>query len=231
MQANAISIQQVIQEKLTQLLSEKIEIVGSGRTDTGVHAMQQYFHADVNSPVVTEDFKYHLNAILPRDILVRSIKAVKEDAHARFDAISRSYRYEIARLKDPFRIDEAYVYPREIDLDRLNKASEQLTGPHDFESFSKVKTQVNNFNCEVFKAFWQQDGQNTCFIIEANRFLRGMVRAIVGTLLLINENKLQTNSIKDILAMKNRSSAGRSVPPEGLYLTNINYPQHIFDPQ
>jgi len=230
-QANAISIQQVIQEKLTQLLSEKIEIVGSGRTDTGVHAMQQYFHADVNSPVVTEDFKYHLNAILPRDILVRSIKAVKEDAHARFDAISRSYRYEIARLKDPFRIDEAYVYPREIDLDRLNKASEQLTGPHDFESFSKVKTQVNNFNCEVFKAFWQQDGQNTCFIIEANRFLRGMVRAIVGTLLLINENKLQTNSIKDILAMKNRSSAGRSVPPEGLYLTNINYPQHIFDPQ
>lgn len=228
-QANATSIQQIVQEKLQQLLSQNIEITGSGRTDTGVHARQQYFHADFDAPLMCDDFKYHINAILPRDIFIRSIREVKPDAHSRFDAISRSYKYEIARSKDPFRIDETYIYPREIDTGRLNEASKMLIGLHDFESFSKVKTQVNNFNCEVFKAFWQQEGQNTCFIIEANRFLRGMVRAIVGTLVLINENKLQINSINDILAMKNRSVAGRSVPPEGLYLTEIKYPDHIFE--
>ena len=228
-QANALSIQQVIQEKLRRLLGEEIEITGSGRTDTGVHATQQYFHADITSKLHCAEFKYHLNAVLPKDMLIRSIRPVKPDAHARFDAISRCYRYEIIKLKDPFKIDQAYIYPKDIDIELLNEAACLLAGNHDFESFSKVKTQVNHFNCEVFEAYWQQESQNTCFCIGANRFLRGMVRAMVGTLLLVNENKLKVDDIHDILKQKKRSVAGRAVPPEGLYLTNITYPENIFE--
>ena len=228
-QANAVSVQQIIEEKLKQLTGEEIEITGSGRTDTGVHALQQFFHADFAGNLHPEDFKYHLNAILPHDILIRSIRKVNPEAHARFDAVSRSYRYEIIKVKDPFRINEAYIYPKEIDIHLLNEAAQLLVGNHDFESFSKVKTQVNHFNCEVFKAWWQQEGQNTCFCIEANRFLRGMVRTIVGTLLLVNENKLKLDDILDIMKKKSRSLAGRAVPPEGLFLTSITYPDNNFE--
>lgn len=228
-QNNASSVQEVIQNKLALLLSEKAEITGSGRTDTGVHARQQYFHADFEQELDCEDFKYHMNAVLPSDIVIHSIRKVKQNAHTRFDAISRGYSYEILKTKDPFKIDQAYVYHRELDIDLLNLACEILIGKHDFESFSKVKTQVNNFNCEIFKAFWQKDGSMTCFIIEANRFLRGMVRALVGTLFMVNENKLDIKDIRDILASKNRSNAGRSAPPEGLYLEKIIYPEHIFE--
>jgi tRNA pseudouridine38-40 synthase len=228
-QANARSIQQVIQEKLKQLLGEEIEITGSGRTDTGVHALQQYFHADITAGINCEDFMYHLNAVLPKDILIRSVRPVIPNAHARFDATSRGYTYEIIKIKNPFKIDEAYIYPKDVDLEVLNRAAQLLVGKHDFESFSKVKTQVNHFNCEVFKAYWQQESQRTCFCIEANRFLRGMVRAMVGTLLLINENKLKVDELLDILKQKNRSVAGRAVPAEGLYLTNIIYPDSIFE--
>ena len=228
-QNNAISIQQVIHDRLSQLLNQDLEITGSGRTDTGVHARQQFFHADVDIELDCEDFRYHLNAILPQDISILSIKKVKNSAHARFDAISRGYSYEIARQKDPFKIGQIYLYSRELKLQKLNEASKLLLGKHDFESFSKVKTQVNNFYCEVFEANWQQDGQLTCFRIEANRFLRGMVRAIVGTLLMVNESKIQIDDIQNILESKNRSKAGRSVPPEGLFLTKVVYPKQIFE--
>jgi tRNA pseudouridine38-40 synthase len=224
-----MSIQQIIQEKLKQLLGMDIEITGSGRTDTGVHALQQFFHADIKDSFNCEDFMYHLNAVLPKDMLIRSVRPVASNAHARFDAISRGYTYEIIKIKNPFKIEEAYIYPKDIDLEVMNRAAQVLVGNHNFESFSKVKTQVNHFNCEVFKAYWQQEAQNTCFCIEANRFLRGMVRTIVGTLLLVNENKLKVDDLHDILNQKNRSAAGRAVPPEGLYLTNIIYPDHIFE--
>jgi len=227
-QNNAVSIQQVIQEKLYQLLNQRIEITGSGRTDTGVHARQQFFHADFIEELNCDDFKYHLNAVLPADIAILSIKRVKDSANARFDALARTYSYEIIKTKDPFKIDLAYMYHKSLDLEKLNKASKLLLGKNNFEAFSKVKTQVNNFNCEVFSAFWQQEGSTICFRIEANRFLRGMVRAIVGTLLMVNEGKIQITDIDKIINSKKRSRAGRSAPPEGLFLSKIKYPEHIF---
>jgi tRNA pseudouridine38-40 synthase len=228
-QQNAISIQQVVQEKLNQLLSGSIEITGSGRTDTGVHAKQQFFHVDISHEIDCEDFKYRMNAIIPRDIYIRSIRMVKSDAHARFDATSRGYDYVIVPQKDPFQLNQVYMYNQPLDLDKLNSASKTLVGRHNFESFSKVKTQVNNFNCEVFCAYWKHEKDCFVFHIEANRFLRGMVRAIVGTLLMVSEGKIEPSTIKKILASKDRSKAGRSVPPDGLYLSNISYPDHIFE--
>lgn len=228
-QKNAISIQQVIQEKLSQITNENIEILGSGRTDAGVHASQQYFHADFTSKIDSDNIKYSLNATLPKDIVIHSINKVIPEAHARFDAISRSYRYVMIPLKDPFRLNEAYIYQRPIDLDKLNAASKIFIGKFNFKSFSKVKTQVNNFNCEIQDAFWQQEGACTVFHITANRFLRGMVRAIVGTLLMVNEGKLQVRAIREIMEAHDRSEAGRSVPPDGLYLSQIMYPIRIFE--
>jgi len=227
-QKNALSVQQVIQDKLFQLLNHPVEITGSGRTDTGVHARQQYFHADFDLELECDDFQYHLNAVLPQDIAIRSIRKVKNTAHARFDALSRAYSYEFMNTKNPFKIGQSLVYHKHLNLDKLNKATELLVGKHDFEAFSKVKTQVNNFNCEVFSAFWQHESGTTSFVIEANRFLRGMVRAIVGTLLMVNEEKIQIIDIHNILESKNRAKAGRSVSPEGLFLTKIRYPKDIF---
>jgi len=228
-QQNAISIQQVIQEKFQQLLHSEIEIVGSGRTDTGVHAKQQFFHADIGNRIDVEDFRYHLNAILPNDILVKSIRKVKNNAHVRFDATKRGYEYIIIQQKDPFLQNEAYMYHHPIFLDKLNTATEILIGNNNFESFSKVKTQVNNFICEVYTATWETTNNRITFYIEANRFLRGMVRAIVGSLLLVNENKIDLNDLKQILIERDRTKAGRSVPADGLYLSSISYPEQIFE--
>lgn len=227
-QENAISIQETIQAKLKKLLQSEIEIVGSGRTDTGVHANQQYFHADINQGINCVDFCYHLNAILPRDISVRSICIVPGNAHARYDAISRQYKYVMIRHKDPFLVDEAYLYHRFIDIEYLNETSKLLIGRHNFKSFSKVQTQVNNFICEIFMARWEHDNGKVIFALKANRFLRGMVRAIVGTLLLVNEGKLNPESLNEILLRQDRRAAGRAVPPEGLYLSEIIFPQSIF---
>ncbi|MCG8309224.1 MAG: tRNA pseudouridine(38-40) synthase TruA [Cytophagales bacterium] len=228
-QQNALSIQQVIQDRLKQLLKANVEVVGSGRTDAGVHAKQQFFHTDVEMKLDCFDFAYHMNAILPRDISILSIKKVIPEAHARFDAISRGYDYVMISQKNPFVIDEAYIYHRSIDLERLNAAAQLFLGKHNFKSFSKVKTQVNNFICEVTDAGWRKDKDRFIFHIEANRFLRGMVRAIVGTLLLVNENKLSIESLNEILSKKDRRAAGRAVPPEGLYLCKVCYPSEIFE--
>ena len=227
-QSNAISVQQVLQERFKQLTGDAVEIIGSGRTDAGVHAKQQYFHVDIKNELDTLDFQYHLNAVLPNDIVVHSIYKVGPEAHARFDASSRSYDYIITSQKDPFHENEVYIYHKSLDLEKLNSASELLLGKHNFVSFSKVKTQVNNFNCEVFFARWIRQEEQVVFQIKANRFLRGMVRAIVGTLLLVNEGKIGVNTIEEILLSKNRKNAGRSVPAEGLYLSQIIYPEHIF---
>jgi len=226
-QSNAISVQQVLQERFKQLTGDAVEIIGSGRTDAGVHAKQQYFHVDIKNELDTLDFQYHLNAVLPNDIVVHSIYKVGPEAHARFDASSRSYDYIITSQKDPFHENEVYIYHKSLDLEKLNSASELLLGKHNFVSFSKVKTQVNNFNCEVFFARWIRQEEQVVFQIKANRFLRGMVRAIVGTLLLVNEGKIGVNMIEEILLSKNRKNAGRSVPAEGLYLSQIIYPEHI----
>ena len=227
-QNNAISVQQVIQEKLKLLLNKSIDIVGSGRTDAGVHAKTQIFHADFAEELNFADFGYHLDAVLPKDICIKSIRPVKQEAHARFDALSRSYQYVIVNKKDPFQINQAYIYNKSVNLDKLNAASKLLVGKYNFESFSKVKTQVNNFNCEVFLANWIKSDNQIVFQIKANRFLRGMVRAIVGTLLLVSEDKIAQEDVTEILLSRSRKNAGRSAPPDGLFLWQIDYPDHIF---
>lgn len=227
-QQNAVTIQEVVQLKLKQLLGYEIEIVGSGRTDAGVHARQQFFHADFEEEIDSAQFAYKLNAVLPDDMLISSIRKVAPEAHARFDATRRAYDYLMVSRKDPFLVDEAYIYHRLLDIDILNSASEILIGKHNFESFSKVKTQVNNFSCEVYQARWKMEENKTVFHIEANRFLRGMVRAIVGTLLMVNEGKISIHELEDILKSLDRTKAGRSVSPNGLYLSKVIYPEQLF---
>lgn len=227
-QQNALSVQQVIQQGIRRFTQEDTEITGSGRTDTGVHAQQQFFHVDFSEEIDIRDFGYHLNAVLPEDILVKEICRVTDQAHARFDALSRAYEYWIIPQKNPFLCGRALIYPRPVDIVLLNDTAEVLLGRHSFESFSKVKTQVNNFECEIYEARWEQKDDRIIFHIRANRFLRGMVRAVVGTLLLVNEKKIGRDELRSILETKDRKEAGKSVAPDGLYLTKIEYPSTIF---
>jgi tRNA pseudouridine38-40 synthase len=210
------------------MLGEKIETTGSGRTDTGVHALSQFAHFDYRKALNTRDLVYKLNSLLPEDIAVKLIRPVVEKAHARFDAIGRTYIYKITRQKDPFLINRAYYFRGNLDLDSMNTGAELLKTYSDFESFSKVKTEVNNFNCSISLAEWSDNGSELIFTISSDRFLRGMVRAIVGTLLDIGQGKLQTEELKSIIESKDRKKAGRAVPAHGLYLSKVIYPENIY---
>ncbi len=224
-QKNALSIQQEITSGLQLLLKdETISIIGSGRTDAGVHAKQQVFHVDVPDTIDLEDLLYRLNGILPNDIVVNSIASVANDNHARFDAVKRSYEYHLRTSKTPFGEHEYYYHRNVLDYDAMNKAASYLLGTHDFESFSKVKTEVNNFICTVTRAEWVRTEEGAIFHISANRFLRSMVRTIVGTLLEVGEGKASPNEIIKIIEQKDRTMAGRSVPAKGLYLCEVKYP-------
>lgn len=227
-QHNAISVQGVINNRLEKLFGNKVKSTGSGRTDTGVHAICQYFHMETPTEINTEHIRYKLNIMLPDDIAVYSIRRVKDDANARFDAASRSYLYKISRLKDPFLKGLAYHFYKPLDISTMNEAARLLSGKHDFQAFSRVKTEVNHFICDVEEIFWAESGNTLQFFIRANRFLRGMVRAIVGTLLLVGEHRISPDKIADILKSRDRKKAGRAVPPEGLYLENIVYPENLF---
>ncbi len=227
-QANAIGVQQVVEEALGKLLREKITITGSGRTDTGVHCVRQFFHADIDKPFDLDNLVIRMNSLLSNDIAIRSIQKVKSDANARYDALERTYEYHITRVKDPLRHGLAFYYFKSIDLPTMERASALLMGTHDFECFSKVKTDVNHFICDLKLARWNQKGDMLVFTITANRFLRGMVRAIVGTLLEVGTGKITPENLKSILKSKDRKNAGMNVPPEGLYLTQVKYPKTIF---
>lgn len=227
-QANAIGVQQVVENALSKLLREEIEIVGSGRTDTGVHCTQQFFHADIQSEFEVNSFLIRLNSFLPKDIAIQQIKRVNAEAHARYDAFERSYEYKITQVKNPFLTGYAYYFFKEVDLMWMNQAAALLHGVHDFECFSKVKTDVNNFTCDIKLAKWNQKSGLLVFDITANRFLRGMVRAIVGTLLEVGAGKISVRDFEGILESKDRKRAGMNVPPEGLYLREVKYPETIF---
>jgi tRNA pseudouridine38-40 synthase len=227
-QANAIGVQEIVEGGLSKIFRTKTEIVGSGRTDTGVHCIQQFFHADIEKELDEKTWLIKLNSILPRDIAIRSIKPVKENAHARYDAFERSYEYKITRMKDPLLAGYAYYFFKEINMVNLNRATALLVGEQDFECFSKVKTDVNNFTCNIKAVHWNQKGDLLVFTITANRFLRGMVRAIVGTLLSVGTGKITLQEFESILKSKDRKKAGMNVPPEGLYLTSVKYPKNIF---
>jgi len=225
-QNNAISIQQEITESLQLLLKNKsLSIIGSGRTDAGVHAKQQVFHVDVADNIEIESLLFRLNGILPNDIIINSIMPVSDKQHARFDAIKRSYEYHLRTKKTPFGENEYYYHRNPLDYDAMNIAASYLIGEHDFQSFSKVKTEANNFICTITRAEWVESKEGAIFYVSANRFLRSMVRTIVGTLLDVGEGKLKAEDIKKIIAQKDRKVAGRSVPAKGLYLCEVKYPK------
>jgi len=222
-QANAHTVQAELNRALEVLLRHSVDTLGSGRTDTGVHATQQFVHLDTAAHL-PGSFLHSLNALLPTDISANGLFAVAQHAHARFDAVSRSYEYRICHEKNPFLQKMCYRYRTRPDIARMNEAARLLLHYTDFECFSKVKTDVSNFRCTITEAFWRYEGAMLVFHITANRFLRGMVRAIVGTLLEVGEGKMTPETFENVILSKDRQQAGCAVPPEGLFLTRVAYP-------
>ena len=221
------SVQSCLEDALSILFRKPLSIVGAGRTDAGVHAHQLFAHVDLDE-YVDQDLTFRLNKLLPKEIAVRNIIAVTQDAHARFDAVSRSYRYHITTQKNPFLQKRSYQFAKPLDLDLMNQAAKILIDHEDFKCFSKSKTDVKTYICDIQHAHWQKDGSELVFFIQANRFLRNMVRAIVGTLIEVGLKKISISDFEAILASRDRSQAGYSVPAHGLYLEKVNYPKHIF---
>lgn len=226
-QPNAISVQEVIEKALSTLLGNKIEIVGAGRTDAGVHAKQMFAHFDTDFDFNESDLVFKLNSFLPKDIAIHNLFKVKTEAHTRFDALSRTYLYRVNLNKNVFNFDNAYYVKQDLDVDMMNEASKILFQYKDFQSFSKSNTDVKTYYCDIMKAEWFFKDDELHFVIQANRFLRNMVRAIVGTMINIGLGKIQAEDLHTIIQSKNRSEAGFSVPAHGLYLTNIEYPVDI----
>ena len=222
-QPDAISVQEKINNALSTVYQKDIQIVGAGRTDTGVHASQMFAHFDIDK-LVDDNLEFKLNSILPNDIFIKAIFLVDDEKHARFDALSRSYEYKIWLGRNPFLLDFSWqIHSQKPNVTLMNEAAKLLLDHEDFESFSKVKTNVHTFNCNVTEAFWVQKDNQLTFHISANRFLRNMVRSIVGTLLDVGLDKISISDFKNIIESKNRSNAGLSVPAKGLFLTQIKY--------
>ena len=221
------SVQSCLEDALSILFSKPLSIVGAGRTDAGVHAHQLYAHVDLDKHI-DQDLTFRLNKLLPNEIAVNNIIAVSQDAHARFDAVSRIYRYLINNQKNPFLQKRSYYFAKPLDLDWMNQAAKILIDHEDFKCFSKSRTDVKTYVCDIQEAYWQQNGSELAFYIQANRFLRNMVRAIVGTLIEVGLRKISISDFEAILASRDRSQAGYSVPAHGLYLEKVNYPKHIF---
>ena len=217
------TVQEEITKAFETILQEKIQIVGAGRTDAGVHASQMFAHVDTLK-ALTDEHIHKLNTVLPNDIVINSIEEVLENKHARFDAISRSYEYRILIGRDPFLLETTWqIHQKQIQLEKMNEAAKILFQYQDFESFSKVKTDVKTFNCTIMEAVWKLEGNQLIFYIKANRFLRNMVRAIVGTLLDVGLEKKSVDDFRNIIESKKRSEAGLSVPAKGLFLTEVTY--------
>jgi len=225
-QKNANTIQQEIENALSVLLNSRITLVCSSRTDAGVHALQNFFHFDIPFPF-KRDKLYNANAILPKDILVRNIYGVNENAHCRFDAVSREYKYFIYQKKDPFLFEKAFYYPFKLDIDLLQKAASIVIEYNDFESFSKRKTQVKSFQCSIQKSHWYFDNDCLVYNVVANRFLRGMVKGLVGTMLKVGRNIVSTEEFKNIIESKNCRNADFSPLSQGLFLTAVKYPDGL----
>ncbi len=231
LQENAHSVQAELNNALSTYLREPVETLGAGRTDTGVHARFYVAHFDSLHETLEEEQALHihkLNCILPHDIAVRKLKRVADDAHARFDALSRTYEYYICRTKNPFWNEQAYSLYTPLDVKAMNEAAQLLLSYTDFTSFSKLHTDVKTNDCKIAHAQWQElDGDRLMFTITADRFLRNMVRAIVGSLLEVGKARLNIEGFRNIVERKNRQEAGMSVPAKGLFLTDIKYPYSI----
>ena len=238
-QKNSNTIQGEIEKALLVYFKQTFSLTGSSRTDAGVHALQNYFHFDTefslhkiedsnenNSSVLQlKQSVYHLNAILPHDIVITRIFKVKDDVHCRFDAVSREYQYFVYQQKNPFLEETAFYYPYGLDLEKLNEAAGILLCQKDFTSFSKKNTQVNNFNCEILKSGWLVNNGTLIYDVKANRFLRGMVKGLVGTMLRVGTGKISLADFKNIIKSKDCKKADFSVAPQGLFLVKVEYPE------
>lgn len=227
-QPNANTVQAEVQHALSILEQEKIELIAAGRTDTGVHAKEMVVHFDTEKLWDKAQFIFKMNSILPKDIAISDLKFVNNNFHARFSATSRTYQYHLSLNKNPFILDLSYHFFGNLSVESMNQAAQFLLGEHDFSCFSKSKTQTFTNNCTIEKAVWEDVGDELIFTIKANRFLRNMVRAIVGTLIEVGEGKREVSYIPELIASKNRSNAGTSVPASGLFLVHIEYPKEGF---
>ncbi len=228
-QPNGISVQEVLTQALCTILRTTLEITGAGRTDTGVHAKLMVAHFDLETDLpVSLDLVAKLNSFLPNDIAVFKIAEVKTNAHARFDAISRQYEYHVVTRKNVFKNESAARGSQNLNFEAMNIAAKTLLEYRDFTSFSKLHTDVKTNNCAISHAEWTQQDEEWVFSIQADRFLRNMVRAIVGTLFEVGRNKMSVEEFRTVIEAKNRCKAGVSVPAHGLYLVDIQYPENLF---
>lgn len=227
-QANGVSVQTTIEAALSQRFGKPMYILGSGRTDAGVHAEQQFAHIDVAEPLTLSDaLIYSLNCILPEDIAIKTIFPVRPADHARFSATSRYYQYHITRHKDAFQSGLTYHFRPELDDVLMNEACQRLRQTTDFKSFSKARADVTNFLCRLDMAYWERTGDRLTFHIKANRFLWGMVRTIVGTMVEIGQGRMSLDQFEAIILAKDRNTAGRAAPANGLYLVEVTYPSEV----
>lgn len=242
-QKNSITIQSEIEKALLVFFKQSFSLTGASRTDAGVHALQNFFHFDIGQSLLKDEIKktgnskanaiakdqvkaaflYNINAILPLDIVVQKIFEVEENRHCRFDAVSREYKYFIYQDKNPFLAGRAYYYPYKLDKVKLNEAAIMLLGKKDFTSFSKKNTQVKNFICEVQKSEWIEEKDTLVYHVKANRFLRGMVKGLVGTMLRVGTGKISLGQLDEIIQKKDCQKANFSVPSHGLFLIAVNY--------
>lgn len=228
-QPNGLSVQQVLQDALSTILRKQhVEVVGAGRTDAGVHARKMTAHVDLDEDFNAEELTLKLNSFLPKDIVIHSIKRVKDDAHARFSATARTYKYYVTTAKDVFQGDVKYRVFFTPDINKMNALCSILKEYTDFTSFSKLHTDVKTNNCHIEFAAWEQNGDDYIFTITADRFLRNMVRAIVGTLLEAGRGRLDERGFRRIIEAKNRQVAGSSVPGNALFLEEVSYPEDIW---
>ncbi len=228
-QPNAITVQELVNKTFSTVFRTPIDVVGAGRTDTGVHATQLFAHFDISNQFNTEEILYKVNAILPNDIVVKNIIKTTHTAHARFDAVKRSYEYRIFLGRDPFLTDTTWqLTHKKLQVSKMNEAAKILLNYTGFKSFSRSKSDVKTYNCDLYKAVWEQHENVLTFYISANRFLRNMVRAIVGTLVEVGLEKITIAEFEEIIKSDNRSNAGPSAPAQGLFLTEVIYPKNIF---
>lgn len=226
-QENANTIQAEVEKALQIFFKKSIPLTGSSRTDAGVHALQNFFHCDCDFEIPEQKI-YNLNALLPPDIAINSMMKVAAGAHCRFNALSREYKYYIYNKKNPFLSGRAYYFPYTIDEELLQSAAAVLKEYDDFTSFSKRNTQVKNRNCNIMESEWQKEGACLVYHVKANRFLRGMVRGLTGTMLQVGRRKITIRQFRDIIKARDCSKADFSVPGHGLFLVNVNFPKEIW---